>query len=279
MNKQKNIAILISGEVRTFVLKEQRIFFQNLITYLKQYYTNVDVFIVLKIPDDNNTDNNNDINNKFIQSFTGIKNFKKIINILQPKYLYCFYDFIFKYGFTKYNVQLKLLDMCIESAIKYEKNNNINYDTYFRIRPDSCLLLKELDILNKNNNYIYTSIKSDSFANDQIIIINKFFLYEWWIKYVRIIINNPLDVPPEYRIYNRHTMYLKSNFQNWLIRSYDKTINWDKGLNKLPLSSEYTFKYINNYNKLCVSILHSDFIEEIKKIPNIVLDTYINYIS
>ena len=83
---ERHIALLISGEVRTFILKEQRIFFKKLIDYLKQYYEIVDSYIVLKIPTE-------DTHNVFIKSAQGLKNFKKIIDILSPKYLYCFYDF------------------------------------------------------------------------------------------------------------------------------------------------------------------------------------------
>ena len=152
-----NIALLISGEVRTFVLKEQYLFFKRLIVYLKQFYERIDVFIILKIPDINVGIG---INNKLIQSNVGLKNFKKIIKLLQPKYLYCFYDFILMRSFTKFNVQLKMIDMCIDKALQYQNENNINYDTFFRIRPDSCFLLNELDIINKQNCSIYTSIKS-----------------------------------------------------------------------------------------------------------------------
>ena len=80
---EKHIALLISGEVRTFIFKEQRIFFKKLIDYLKKYYENVDSYIVLKIPEENN--------NVFIKSEQGLKNFKKIIDVLSPKYLYCFF--------------------------------------------------------------------------------------------------------------------------------------------------------------------------------------------
>ena len=79
--------------------------------------------------------------------------------------------------FTSYNIQLKLLDMCIDSAIQYQNKNKIVYDTFFRVRPDSCFLLQDLNIINKNKNYIYTSIKSDAPANDQIIIVNRHILY------------------------------------------------------------------------------------------------------
>ncbi len=281
------IALLISGEVRTFVLKEQYLFFKRLLMYLNQFYDTVDVFIILKIPNGTNvinevngingTNETNMINNTLIQSNVGVRNFKKILKLLQPKYLQCFYDFILK-DFTPYNIQLKMIDMCIDSALKYQSQHNIRYDTFFRIRPDSCFLLNELDIINKQNCSIYTSIKSDALANDQIIIINKFVLYSWWQNYVKKLIKCTIKVPPEYIIYKGYKAYLVSNFQNWLIRGYNDVKNWDKRAHtKLDLSSEYKFKYVDNYNKMLMLIPHDLFLKKIKKIPNIILDTYIPY--
>lgn len=268
-----NIALLISGEVRTFVLKEQIIFFKKLLIYLKQFYKTVDVFMVLKIP---NIEINNEINNTLIQSLTGLKNFKRLCKILKPKHLHCFYDF--NNEMNKYNIQLKLIDMCINEAIQYEKCNAIRYNTFFRIRPDSCLLLNELDIINKQNCSIYTSIKSDALGNDQIFIVNKYVLYLWWFRFVKPIINKNMDTSPEYIIYKGFKTYIVSNFQNWLVRDYNDVKNWDKTSHmKAPLSSEYKFKYIDNYNKMLIVIPHAEFIEKIKKIPNIKLDTYIDY--
>lgn len=265
-----NIALLISGEVRTFVLKEQIHFFKSLLIYLKQFYEMVDVFMVLKIPDNKCA---------LIKSGTGLKNFKKMCAILKPKYLYCFYNF--KEGmFTEHNIQLKMIDMCINNALEYQKQNKLMYTTFFRIRPDSCFLLNELDIINKQNCSIYTSIKSDALANDQIIIINRYVLYSWWFFFVKKIINSPMKFSPEYTIYKGYKSYLISNFQNWLIRGYDDVKNWDKTSHmKLQLSSEYTFNYSDNYNKMLIDIPQDMFIDKIKKIPNIILDTYIDYIS
>lgn len=276
------LAILISGEVRTFVLKEQYLFFERLLIHLKQFYDLVDVFMILKIPGPNDDTNNynimNNINNKFIQSIHGLKYFEKIIKLLQPKYLHCFYDFKLNPGFTSFNIQLKMIDMCIDAALKYQSEHNISYYTFFRIRPDSCFLLNELDIINKQNCSIYTSIKSDAFANDQIIIINKYVLYTWWFKNVKKIVNSPMKVSPEYIIYNGYNKYLVSNFQNWIIRGYNNVINWDKMyLQKQQLSSEYVFQYMDDYNQMLILLPHTEFIEKIKKIPNIRLDTYITY--
>ena len=263
-----NIALLISGEVRTFVLKEQILFFKKLLIYLKQFYEMVDVFMVLKIPDNKNA---------LIKSDIGLKHFKYLCGILCPKYLYCFYDF--NQGIhTEFNIQLKMIDMCIVNALEYQKQNKLVYNTFFRIRPDSCFLLNELDIINKQNCSIYTSIKSDALANDQIIIINRYVLYTWWFFFVKKLIKCPMKFSPEYTIYKGYKSYLVSNFQNWLIRGYNDVKNWDKMAHmKLPLSSEYKFNYMDSYNKMLIDIPQDVFIKELKKIPNIKLDTYIDY--
>jgi hypothetical protein len=79
-------------------------------------------------------------------------------------------------------------------------------------------------------------------------------------------------------MFNPYKKYVISNFQNWLIRGYNDVNNWDKKSNQKPLlSTEYKFKYINNYNNLLITIPHTIFIEEIKKIPNLILNTYIKY--
>ena len=70
-----NIALLISGEARTFVLKEQLLFFKRLITYLKQFYKNVDIFMILKIPNEVSE------HNKLIQSSAGLNNFKRMCKL------------------------------------------------------------------------------------------------------------------------------------------------------------------------------------------------------
>ena len=83
---------------------------------------------------------------------------------------------------------------------------------------------------------------------------------------------------PEYTIYKGYKSYLISNFQNWLIRGYNDVKNWDKMAHmKLQLSSEYTFNYMDNYNKMLIDIPQDVFMKELKKIPNIKLDTYIDY--
>lgn len=266
--KFKHIALLISGEARTFILKEQRIFFKKLIDYLKQYYEMVDSYIILKIPTE-------DTNNVFIKSAQGLKNFKKIIDVLSPKYLYCFYDFQSN-NYNKYNIQLKMIDMCLDKAIQ----SNINYDTFFRIRPDTCCLLQELEIDKKQDNLIYTSIKSDAPANDQIFFFNKYMLHNWWIIYVRPILLIDMYTSPEYLIYNYYRMYINSYFQAWVIRDYDNLLNWDRAkMLKPQLTSEYVFKYNKNYEKLLLPISHQEFIQNMNNFleNRFILDTYIEY--
>ena len=265
---ERHIALLISGEVRTFILKEQRIFFKKLIDYLKQYYEIVDSYIVLKIPTE-------DTHNVFIKSAQGLKNFKKIIDILSPKYLYCFYDFQSN-NYNKYNVQLKMIDMCLDKAIQ----SNIKYYTFFRIRPDSCCLLQELQIDKKQHNLIYTSVKSDAPANDQIFFFNKYMLHTWWFIYVRPILLTNLKTSPEYLIYKYYKMYINAYFQSWIIRDYNSIDNWDrKKMLKTHLTDEYVFKYNKNYEKLLLPISHQEFIQNMNNFleNRFILDTYIEY--
>lgn len=266
-NIKKNIALLISGEVRTFVFKEQRIFFKNLIDYLKQYYENVDSYIVLKIP--------NERNNTFIKSKQGLKNFKKIIELLSPKYLYCFYDFACNH-YNSYNVQLKMIDMCLDKAIQ----SNIKYYTFFRIRPDTSCLLQELQIDKKQDNKIYTSIKSDALANDQIFFFNKYMIHSWWNIHVKPILLTNMNTSPEYLIYKTYKYYINAYFQSWIIRDYNSIDNWDKEkMLKVHLTDEYVFKYKQNYDNLLVNLDHDLFIHKLKNIVcgNYILDTYIPY--
>lgn len=67
--------------------------------------------------------------------------------------------------------------MCIEKALEFEKLNNIKYNMFLRIRPDSCFIIEELNIEDKIDNKIYTSIKSDSIGSDQVFyLINIYYM-------------------------------------------------------------------------------------------------------
>jgi hypothetical protein len=250
------IAVLISGEIRTFIFKEQILFFQRLMYYLNSHFKNVHVYLILKIPN----------HSPFIKSNQGIENFKEILKILNPIYKYFFYDFDYKSIYTKHNSQLKMIDMCIDQAIK----QNIKYDLFFRVRPDSCFLMSELNIHDKNENKIYTSIKFDAIGSDQSFIFNQHVLNNWWIPYVKNIIIKPLISPPEYVIYESHANMVQQSFQCWLIRDYTRFESWNKLNNKPLLQTEYKHCFKDNYDKLLMRISQHEYENEMNKIINIV---------
>jgi hypothetical protein len=266
--KRDYIALLISGQVRSFVFKEQIVFFQNLLNYLNVYFNHVHVYITLKIPLHEPA---------FIKSDQGIQNFKEMLNVLQPITKTFFYDFKYKPGQVAYhNGQLKMIDMCIEDAKLYEKENHIKYDLFFRIRPDACILLHELDIVNKNKDFIYTSIKHDALGSDQVFIFNHTILEQWWDLFVRQIMMYPTTSwSPEYIIFTTQNKHLiQQCFQCWLIRDYGNTCNWCKKL-KNALETEYIWMDKNEYNKLNICISDEMYIDEMKKIGYIVEEMYI----
>jgi hypothetical protein len=162
---------------------------------------------------------------------------------------------------------MKLIDMCIDKALEYERNNNIKYDIFFRIRPDSCFLMKEIKIIEKVENKIYTSIKHDAVGNDQVFLFNQFILYEWWLNHVRKIIIEPILQSPEYLIFAKHIYLVEKSFQNWLIRDYIIVRNWGR-IKERQLSDEYIWTDKENYNKLLITMFHQDFINKIAKIVN-----------
>lgn len=248
-----------------------------MIDYLFNYFIHVHIYLIIKIPDENNS--------SFIKSEKGLENFSDLINILKPVYTYWFYDFHYHYyndndKFSAYNSQIKLIDMCINKALEYERNNNIKYDIFFRIRPDSCFLMNDIKINEKIENKIYTSIKNDAVGNDQVFLFNQFILYEWWINYVKKIIVVPILVPPEYIIFKEHDYLIEQSFQNWLVRNYNEAYSLDwSSQNKKPLNSEYVWNNKEDYNKLLITISHSDFINNITKIVNYQIGQILNILD
>jgi hypothetical protein len=99
--------------------------------------------------------------------------------------------------------------------------------------------------------------------------LNNFKYFSARLRFVKPIINKNMDTSPEYIIYKGYKTYIVSNFQNWLVRDYNNVKNWDKASHmKTPLSSEYKFKYIDNYNKMLIVMPHLKFIEKIKTHKN-----------
>ena len=261
--KQNYIALLISGNVRTFVLKEQVLFFRRLMDYLHLHFHHVHTYIVFKIPVE--------YEYEFINSKSGLDNFQELMQIITPEYLYCFHDFIYENGFHAYNSQFKMLDMCIEKAIEKQRAETFMYDMFFRVRPDSCFLLSELEIENKHDNKIYTSIKFDSISNDQVFLFNGYVLEHWWISFVQDMLSRPMpEHIPENSLFERHSEIVDQCFRSWLVRDYAVMDNWNNctppKLFTTDLHDEYIWGELDIYQALLIPITHEEFMNELREI-------------
>lgn len=258
--KKDYIALLISGQIRSFVFKEQITFFSRLMDYLKLYFNHVHVYLTLKIPTLKES--------SFIKSEQGLQNFKEMMDVLNPIQKTFFYEFNYQNGqVAHHNGQLKMIDMCIEDAKLYEKKNNVQYDLFFRIRPDACILLHELNMSDKNEDFIYTSNKHDARGSDQVFMFNHNILEQWGDPFVRqTMIDPPTSWSPEYIIFTYKNQHLiRQCFQCWLIRDYGDTRNWCKFL-KNALCTEYTWMDKNDYNKLNIPVSYETYVAEMKTI-------------
>lgn len=174
-------AILISGQPRTFDFEEQYHMFKRFLNVLQ--YAIVDVYILFKMKDTRPMNPNS---------------VEKIIKLLNPLYFNYFYDFKSQ---GVYYSQIKMIDLLLTKMTEYEKALKIRYDGIIRFRPDVYVPpLKRFPM----ENYIYTSIKTDAFGNDQFFIINKKMMEDWWIKYVRPTLENEslYEKCPDYVIFN-----------------------------------------------------------------------------
>jgi hypothetical protein len=170
-------AILISGQPRTFDFEEQYHMFKRFLASLESY----DVYILFKMKDTRH-----------------MKSAEKIIKLLNPIYFNYFYDFEIQ---GVYYSQMKMIDLLIEKMTHYEKALKIRYDGIIRFRPD--VYVPPIRPF-KLEDYIYTSIKTDAWGNDQFFMINKRMLEEWWIKYVRPTLKMKYlyEKCPDYVIFN-----------------------------------------------------------------------------
>ena len=204
-------AILISGQPRTFDFEEQYHMFKRFLSKMEYEF---DVYILFKM--------------KGTRPMN--KSIEKIITLLNPIYFDYFYDFE-KQGV--YYSQIKMIDLLIEKMTDYEKALKIRYDGIIRFRPDVYVPPLRMFPL---ENYIYTSIKTDAFGNDQFFIINKFMLEEWWIKYVRPTLDNEslYEKCPDYVIFNGYPV--KQIVPSALIRDKNVCQTWN---GKVPLKIEW----------------------------------------
>jgi len=194
-------AILISGQPRTFDFEEQYHMFKRFLNSLQEY----DVYILLKMKDTRPMN----------------KSVEKIIKLLNPLYFNYFYDFK-KQGM--YYSQIKMIDLLLIKMTEYEKALKIRYDGIIRFRPDVYVPPLKMFPL---ENYIYTSIKSDAFGNDQFFIINKKMMEDWWIKYVRptLHIDSLYEKCPDYVIFNGYPV--KQIVPSALIRDKNVCQTWN----------------------------------------------------
>ena len=244
------VALLISGHCRTFVFKEQCIFFKNFIKSLDVNSNDsesvCDVYLMLK-------------QDEKIQTEQGLINLNKIITTIKPKYSLCFKQWALNNDV--YYSQINMISHLVQKAIIYEKQNNIKYDYFIRIRPDTVLNetidlkkihkindLNKLNELNEiNKNVIYTSLKYDARGNDQFFIMNQYQVYNWFLK-----------LPMHPSIYNKCPDYIIFNntrvaqiVGSGLVRDYNNIDSWNnchcklnpidywiKKENFIPLSDE-----------------------------------------
>jgi hypothetical protein len=193
-------AILISGQPRTFDFEEQYHMFKRFLVSLESY----DVYILLKMKDTRH-----------------MKSAEKIIKLLNPIYFNYFYDFKIQ---GVYYSQMKMIDLLIEKMTHYEKALKIRYDGIIRFRPD--VYVPPLRPF-KLEDYIYTSIKTDAWGNDQFFMINKRMLEEWWIKYVRptLTMKYLYEKCPDYVIFNGYPV--KQIVPSALIRDKQVCQTWN----------------------------------------------------
>jgi hypothetical protein len=150
-----------------------------------------------------------------------MKSAEKIIKLLNPIYFNYFYDFKIQ---GVYYSQMKMIDLLIEKMTCYEKALKIRYDGIIRFRPD--VYVPPIRPF-KLEDYIYTSIKTDAWGNDQFFMINKRMLEEWWIKYVRPTLKMKYlyERCPDYVIFNGYPV--KQIVPSALIRDKQVCQTWN----------------------------------------------------
>jgi len=221
------IAILISGHCRTFVYQEQRIFYEKMINYLKQFGT-CDTYVMLK------TD-------QMMQTTQGILNLTKILKTLNPVYSIAFKQWN-QYDDNFYYSQMKMIRHLIDKS-------NSKYDYYIRIRPDS--VLPHLEQIKLKN---CTSRKFDSRGNDQFFIMSQKIVNEWFLKLPII----PMTVSPEYYIFNNCNF--EQSIDSGLVREYKRIQSWNTHHCHLNIPNYW------HEPQEFISIPYDDFINKLKNI-------------
>ena len=243
------VALLISGHCRTFVFQEQYHFFKNFLKSLKKQ-ADCDVYLMLKIDD-------------LLKTQQGIKNLKKMIDMLNPVYSIVFEKW--RENNDVYYSQMKMIQhLCIKAisgTSGASGTRNRGYDFFIRIRPD--LVLNSPIDLSKLSNRIYTSYKFDAIGNDQFIIIPK-ELINW-------ILNIPMypdlyNKCPDYIIFNNDRQFVSQIVGSGLVREYKKIQTWNTKHDTLKPSNYWRekedFVFIPNYLEELKKIIHYESVLE-----------------
>lgn len=240
------VALLISGEPRTIVFNEQIEFFKSLVRQMEDDGHTVHVYMLFKIRNEPS----------FIASNEGISNFMKLLYILNPVFI----QFIDEYEKEKessgYYSQIKMIDELLEKASK------IDYDFFFRVRPDAYIKTKII-FPYFSHDTVYTSNKCDSVGNDQVIMFHRSLLDSWWIPFVRptlyeeVIINRS----PEYVIFNN--CKIRQVLEGGLVRDFNYIRTWHSDPKYKMVTDDYWFDF-ESYRRLKISISTEEFIGKLK---------------
>lgn len=215
----RRLALLITGEIRTLAFCEQVVFFASFLNHLKTFFDTVDTYLILKMPRQP----------CYAFSKGGKENLKHFFAIMRPRR--------FTLNTTVLNDQSAMIDTAFLQALENE-NAEFQYDTFFRIRPDSFVQIKELNLDLYTKNYMYTSLKYDQIGNDQVFLANRETMIMFWI-------------PNRDRYFsssNKHELFrlfvdaqiFRQAFRSWIVRDYGRLDHWNR-IFPFPSHSEYTW--------------------------------------
>lgn len=253
------IAILISGEPRGIVFKEQIQFFTSLYNSLVKDGHILDTYCMFKL----------NPSSDYIQSEEGLQNLNIILDLFKPKYLEFFYEFKedpwlrlkFKQIYPPcYFSQIKMIDTLIKQC------GSNDYDLFLRIRPD-CILNEQLHLNSIDLETVYTSIKCDAPGNDQFFYFSKEMLNKWWIPIVRPSLNYIYDLDsssslcPEYFIFNY--CQRKQIIGSGLIKDYNTITSWIDYPGK-PMILDNFWSHEKSYAQLKIRIDKELFLTTLK---------------
>ena len=274
------IAFLISGSPRTFVIDEMIEYYKYLIQLYNSKNINIDFYIILKLDEIITSEKTphhrfyNEFNIPIINFFNtqkGLDNFNKLLELLQPKSIIIFNKFSLS-NKMQYS-QFKSIDIILNKAIEYSKNNNFQYDYFIRTRPD-LMIMDFPNFYSCDKSIFYSSNKCDSKINDGFFIFSKELLNIWTNNIIYNIENN-FDSDnnfPEGTLFK--TINTKQICKSILIRNYDLVQAWNK--NPEEKVSISLFQNLQNPHKIYIDTILNNK-EFIKKLNKILLPYNTNY--